>query len=68
MLATVFVEGVIQLAAQSVLNFSITAVVAAIVVFLPKGHSRILLQRRSEEIMKIGLPKKVQRTYEYAIV
>ena len=44
----------------------IAAVVAAIVVFLLKGHSRILLQRKSEESMKIGLPKKVQRTYKYA--
>ena len=67
-LATVCVEGVMRLLAQSVVNFSIAAVVAAIVVFLLKGHTLILLQQRSEESMKIGLPKKVQRTYEYAIV
>ena len=61
-----------RLSAQSglviVINSLIEAVVAAIVVFLMKGHSRILLQRRSEEIMKSDLPKKVQRTYEYETV
>ena len=67
-LATVCVEGVMQLSAQSVVNSLIAAVVAAIVIFLLKGHSQIVLHRRSEESMKIGLPEKVQRTYEYAIV
>ena len=61
-----------QLSAQSglviVVNLLIVAVVAVIVLFLLKGHSRILLQRRSEESMKIDLPKEVQRTYEYATV
>ena len=66
--ATVCVEGVMRLSAQSVVNLSIAAVVAAIVIFLLKGHSRILLLRRSEEIMKIGLPKKVQHSHEYSIV
>ena len=68
MLATVCVEEVMRLSAQSVVNLLIVAVVAAIVVFLLKGHSRILSQQRSEESMKIGLLKKVQRTYEYVIV
>ena len=57
MLATVCVEGVIQLSAQSglviVVNLLIAAVVAAIIVFLLKGHSQILLQRRSEESIKL---------------
>ena len=35
---------------------------------LLKEHSRILFQRRSEESMKIDLPKKVQHNYEYATV
>ena len=33
-----------------------------------EGHSRILMQRRSEESMKIDLPKNIQRTYKYATV
>ena len=72
MLATVCVEGVMRLSAQSglviVVNSLIVAVVAAIVVFVLKGHSQILLQQRSEESMKIDLPKKVQHTHEYATV
>ena len=72
MLSTVCVEVVMRLSAQSglviVVNSLIVAVVAAIVVFVLKGHSQILLQQRSEESMKIDLPKKVQRTYEYATV
>ena len=72
MLATVCLEGVIGFSAQSglvvVVKFFIAAVVAAIVAFLLKGHSQILLQQRSEESMKIDIPKKVQHTYEYATV
>ena len=67
-----FLEGVMRFSSQSglgiVVNSFIVAVVAAIVVFLLKGNSRILLQRRSEESIKIYFPKKVQRTYEYTTV
>ena len=72
MLADVCVERVMRLSAQSglfiVVNLLIAAVVADIVLFLLKEHSRILLQRRSEESMKIDLPKRGQHTYEYATV